>query len=414
MPPPGDATPPPSIRWWVCGLLLLATTLNYLDRVALNQTSIAIRLAFDLNDVQWGTIESAFSVAFAVGTITAGWVVDRVGVYYVYPILVVGWSLAGFLTGYADGFLSLLAFRFALGLFEAGNWPCGIRTTRQVLPPAERPFGNSLFQSGTAIGAIITPFIVIACYRAVGETDPDRWRWPFRVIGLIGLAWVAAWFAVARRSLVDAPRPDGPAATPFRAVFRDRRFWLTVAVVLAVNTSWHTFRVWMPLFLQKRRGYTEIEFQYFSIAYYVAADIGTWAVGLAVLGMTKRGRPLHQARMIGFAASVGLVLSSLAIPFVGDPYLVAAVFLTFAFGALGLFTAYFSLSQELSAAHQGKVTGTLGFINAIYLAGLFYAEGVIANALGRYDPILACAGIPALLAFVLVYFFWNQPAESSP
>ncbi len=397
------------IRWWICGLLLLATTLNYMDRVALNQTSIAVRAAFDLDDEAWGTVEAAFSIAFALGTITAGWIVDRIGVYYVYPILVVGWSMAGFFTGSASGFASLLAFRFSLGLFEAGNWPCGIRTTRQVLPPHERPFGNSLFQSGTAIGAIVTPFIVLACYSAFGADDPDRWRWPFRVIGLIGLLWVAAWFAIAPRAVVDAPPPTATQPSPFRLVFRDRRFWLTVAVVLAVNTSWHTFRVWMPLFLQKKRLYTEIEFQYFSIAYYVAADIGTWTVGLAVLAMTKRGRELHSARLFGFAASVGLVLTSLAIPFVADGYLLAAIFLLFAFGALGLFTAYFSLSQELSGAHQGKVTGTLGFLNAIYLAGLYYAEGRIAKALGRYEPILACAGLPALVAFALVWRYWKAP-----
>lgn len=168
------APAPSSIRWWICGLLLLATTLNYMDRVALNQTSVEVKKAFDLNADDWGKIEAAFSVAFAIGTISAGWLVDRVGVYFVYPALVVGWSVAGFLTGFSNGFSSLLAFRFLLGLFEAGNWPCGIRTTCQVLPPEERAFGNSLFQSGTAIGAIVTPFIVLGCIYFVGPENPDR------------------------------------------------------------------------------------------------------------------------------------------------------------------------------------------------------------------------------------------------
>lgn len=421
------ASPPrPSIRWWICGLLLLATTLNYMDRVALNQTSVEVKKAFELNDNDWGTVEAAFSIAFALGTISAGWLVDRVGVYFVYPLLVVGWSVAGFMTGFATGFGSLLAFRFLLGLFEAGNWPCGIRTTRQVLPPDERPFGNSLFQSGTAIGAIVTPFVVLACLRIIGPTDAEWWRWPFRFIGLFGLLWVVAWFAVAPRRMVDRPPTDeeAKAKTPFSAIFRDRRFWLTVAVVIGVNSSWHTFRAWMPFYLRERRGYSAEDLQYFTIAYYLAADIGTWTVGLAVLAMTKGGRELHSSRMIGFAACVGLVLASVAIPFASDGYLLVAIFFVFAFGALGLFTAYFSLSQELSGAHQGKVTGTLGFINAIYLAAMYRIEGKVIHEIGRgyeadgmaiheiarkYEPIFACAALPALVAFVLVWRYWKRP-----
>ncbi len=405
------APPLSPIRWWICGLLLLATTLNYMDRVALNQTSVEVKKAFQLTAEDWGNVEAAFSVAFAIGTISAGWLVDRVGVYFVYPTLVVGWSVAGFLTGFSNGYLSLLGFRFLLGLFEAGNWPCGIRTTRQVLPPEERPFGNSLFQSGTAIGAIVTPFVVLACIQILGPTDPEWWRWPFRVIGVLGLLWVAAWFAIAPRALVDRPPDESKTPAPFSAIFSDVRFWLTVAVVIAVNTSWHTFRAWMPFFLRETRGYTPEELQYFTVAYYLCADVGTWTVGLAVVAMTKRGRELHHARLLGFAACVGLVLVSLAIPFATDGYLLAAVFFLFAFGALGLFTAYFSLSQELSGAHQGKVTGTLGFINAIYLAGMYRVEGLIAHQLGRYEPILACAGLPALVAFLLVWKFWKAPAK---
>lgn len=409
--PDGPAAPSPT-RWWVCGLLLLATTLNYMDRVALNQTSSEVKSAFALSREDWGKVEAAFSVAFAIGTLAAGWLVDRVGVYRVYPLLVVGWSCAGFLTGYADGFLSLITFRFLLGLFEAGNWPCGIRTTRQVLPPGERAFGNSLFQSGTALGAIVTPFVVLACIEIFGPEDPNRWRWPFRVIGIVGLMWVAGWFLVVPRELVKLATGGAQANEPFSRVLQDRRFWVVVAVVLAVNTSWHTFRAWMPFYLREQRGFTAEQLQYFTIGYYISADIGSWTIGLAVLAMNRAGRPLQECRLIGFLACVLLVLGALTIPFLNDPNVIAVVLFLFAFGALGLFTTYFSLSQELSAAHQGKVTGTLGFINAIYLAGMYLVQGAVADRIGRYEPILAVAGIPALIAFVVVLKFWDRPMKS--
>jgi MFS transporter, ACS family, hexuronate transporter len=400
----------PTIRWLVCGLLLLATTLNYMDRVALNQTSVEVKAAFKLNAKDWGQIEAAFSVAFALGTITTGFLVDRIGVYWVYPCLVVMWSLSGFLTGSATGFLSLLMFRFLLGIFEAGNWPCGIRTVRQVLPPEERPFGNSLFQSGTALGAIITPFIVLGCLKFLPPDTPEQWRWVFRIIGLVGLLWVVAWFAIVPRDLVDGPTPDqaNEKHTSFLTVLQDHRFWLVVAVVIGVNTSWHTMRVAMPFHLREQVGFTPEQLQYFSIGYYLSADIGAWTVGLAVLWFTKHNIPLHTCRLIGFGACVALVLTSAAIPFLHAEYLIRAQLLVFAFGALGLFTSYFSLSQELSGKHQGKVTGMLGFLNAIYLAVMYLVQGSLADHLGNYKIIMATCGIPALVAFILVVVLWER------
>src|ERR1700722_8291617 len=117
-------------RWVVCLLLMQATIINYMDRMALNQMAYRIKQAFDLNDKEYSSLESAFSFAFALGAITVGFLVDRLSVRWVYPFMVLGWSLAGVFTGFANSFAMLLACRFMLGLFEAGNWPCGIRTTR--------------------------------------------------------------------------------------------------------------------------------------------------------------------------------------------------------------------------------------------------------------------------------------------
>src|SRR5205085_10935866 len=133
--PSPDPPPPSPWRRWVCVLLLLATTLNYMDRMALSQTADKIKAAFGLTNEWYGLLESAFVAAFGLGTVVCGWAVDRVSVRRIYPLLVLGWSAAGFLTGYAAELGFLFACRFMLGVFEAGNWPCGIRTTRQVLPP---------------------------------------------------------------------------------------------------------------------------------------------------------------------------------------------------------------------------------------------------------------------------------------
>jgi uncharacterized protein (TIGR02266 family) len=136
---------------------MLATIINYMDRLALNQMAVRIKTYFGMSNYEYSMLESAFSFAFAVGAITTGFIVDKVSVRWVYPLMVLGWSAAGVLTGFANGFWMLLTCRFALGLFESGNWPCGIRTTRAVLRHEERSLGNSIFQSGTALGAATYP-----------------------------------------------------------------------------------------------------------------------------------------------------------------------------------------------------------------------------------------------------------------
>src|SRR5262245_15666654 len=115
---PTDPTRPPASpwRWWICLLLFSATTLNYMDRVSLNQMAKRIRDALQLDAVQYSRLESGFSFAFAVGAIVSGVIVDKVNVRWVYPLMVLGWSAAGVLTGYATGFAWLFACRVALGL----------------------------------------------------------------------------------------------------------------------------------------------------------------------------------------------------------------------------------------------------------------------------------------------------------
>jgi MFS family permease len=116
----------PAWKWWVCGLLLLATMLNYMDRLTLNLTSALVMRSFSLDASDYGQLESAFAFAFALGSITFGWLADRINVRWLYPLALLAWSAAGFATGLVESFAMLLACRFCLGLFEGSNWPCAL------------------------------------------------------------------------------------------------------------------------------------------------------------------------------------------------------------------------------------------------------------------------------------------------
>jgi ACS family hexuronate transporter-like MFS transporter len=416
-----------------------------MDSTALNQLAVRLSRAFRMDEEDYGNLEFAFRFAFAFGTLFCGWVVDKGGVRWVYPICVAGWSAVGFLTGFADSYAMLFLCRFLLGMFEGGNWPSGIRTVRQIMPIAERSLGNSLFQSGTALGAIVTPLIVLACVQWADPHEPARvarvatfggaavaaegpvpeaWRLPFQAIGLVGFVWVALWiFTVPSRRLatIEPPTPADAGAS-YWAIYRDPRFYVCLLVVMAVNTSWHTVRVWMPKYLQLKAGYTEGEMSYFMMGYYACADAGSWTVGLTTLFLIRRGLTVRTARFLMYGGCTGLVLLSVLLPVIGYGALFIGVFLLYGFGALGLFPTYFALTQEFAAQHQGKISGTLGFLNAIYLSAVYNSQGRFLDGkiwpgldldrFGRYEVLFMYAGVPALVSLLALLFFWRTPKSA--
>ena len=148
-------------KWWVCGLLLLASMFLYMDRQTLGNVSTRLLWEFDLTNEQYGNIGFAFGLAFAAGGLIFGFIADRFGVYWLYPVVLTGWSAAGFATGFAETYQDFMTCRIALGFFEAGHWPCAMKTVQLLLPRADRGMGNSVLQSGASVGAVATPIIIV-------------------------------------------------------------------------------------------------------------------------------------------------------------------------------------------------------------------------------------------------------------
>ncbi len=245
-----------SWKWWVSGLLLLATMVNYMDRQTLANLSVRITNEFGLSQEQYGNIEFVFGWAFAVGSLVFGILADRVSVRVLYPLVLLGWSVMGFVTGLSHGYNTLLVCRVCLGFFEAGHWPCALRTTQRILSAGDRMMGNSVLQSGASLGAIFTPLVIRAI---VGDsTAPDAWRAPFLVVGAVGVAWVIAWLAMVRRDDLADDDPSSPAADPASSsntawwigFARNRRFWALVIMVVCINSTWPLIRAWLPKFLE--------------------------------------------------------------------------------------------------------------------------------------------------------------------
>lgn len=404
--------------WWISALLLLATMLNYMDRQTLANLAVRIKSELGLSNADYGNIEWGFGWAFAAGSLFFGYVSDRVSVRFVYPAVLLAWSAVGMITGLCSDYRSLLTCRILLGFFEAGHWPCALRTTKTVLDSRNRTLGNSILQSGGALGAILTPPVILLIVR--GSTAEGAWRLPFIIIGSLGIVWVAAWLMSVRRGDLPVPTSESSGLSGdslkqsdsfLLECLTNRRFWTLVPVVVLINLTWQLIRAWLPAFLQEGRGATESSALLFNSAYYIAADVGCLAAGGGSLWLARRHIGVHRSRMIVFgvcALLTSLTLIAAQLPLGIGLY---SVLLIVAAGSLGLFPCYYSLTQETSELHMGKTAGLLGALAWLVSSPLQSVFGAYVDRTHSFDNGLALAGLAPFVAFGVLWLGW--PRESA-
>jgi ACS family hexuronate transporter-like MFS transporter len=409
-------------RWYICFLLLLATVVNYMDRLTTNTLATEIKVEFHLNQEQYGNLELGFGLAFAAGSLLFGWLVDRIGVYWLYPVVLIGWSLMGFLTGLSRTYNELLFLRILLGLFEAGHFPCGLKTIQQLMAPRDRALGNSLLQSGTALGAVLAPqAIKLFMTQGVGG-----WRRPFLVIGASGTAWVILWLVSLKpkdlrakessaKFEVPSPKSDRPAVedTFWKAVLSWRFLSLAVMVV-CVNMNWHFFRVWLPTYLREDRGYKLNEMLNFATFYYIAADLGAISGGILSGVIARQGASVFASRMWVFGGCCLLTTLSSTAPYLPNGPLLLAALLVVGCGGLGAYAAFYSLTQDLSKKHQGKVSGLLATITWLVTSPFHSLFGRYLDQTKNYNLALSLVGWMPMIALVTVLGLWNLGRRNAP
>ena len=392
-------------KWYVCGLLLLATTINYMDRVTLANASVRVTKEFGLSEEQYGNLELYFGWAFAVGSLVFGLLADRVRVYWLYPVVLAGWSIMGMVSGWTSSYSELLICRILLGFFEAGHWPCALKTTFALLDTKDRTMGNSVLQSGASIGAIVTPQIM----KALMTDDIGSWRGAFVIVGAVGLGWVVLWFVSMRpRELETAPPVEKAAGGPqLFDLILSRRFWALALLITGTQTVWHIYRVWLMKFLQTGRGYSEAAALDFQSAYYIATDVGCVLAGVVSIWLAKRGLDAHGARRWVYAGACLLTSLSVALPWLPQGWLLLGVLLIIGGGALALFPCYYSFVQEISATHVGRITGLLSMWVWAVTSPLHKLFGWIADKTGSYDEGLVIAGLAPWLGVLAMKLLWD-------
>ncbi len=399
-----------SWKWWITGLLLLATMINYMDRVTLGNASVRVTHELGLSDVQYGNLELAFGWAFAAGSLVFGFVADRVRTYLLYPAVLAAWSIMGMAAGWSHGFSELIVCRTLLGFFEAAHWPCALKTTFALLSEKDRTLGNSVLQSGASLGAVITPQIM----KLMMTDEPGSWRTSFIVVGGVGFVWVALWFVSLRpRDLDQAAAPSTAGATGgLGEILRSGRFWAVALLIVGAQTVWHIYRVWLMKFLQTGRGYDETVALNFNSFYFIATDVGCITAGAVSLWLIRRrASSPHDARRTVFAGACALTSLSILIPWLDKGWPLLAVLLLIGAGALALFPCFYSFAQEISATHVGRVTGLLGLWVWAVTSPMHSFFGMLTDRTKSYDLGLVLAGLAPWLGVISMKLLWRKTAS---
>ncbi len=418
--------------------MMLATLLNYMDRQVLPQIATELKDNYGLDDARYGQVASKFALAFAAGSIVFGFVADRVGPRLLYPVVLIGWSAAGLATPlmrvpeFAAQFETpdepgsgpyhwLLLCRTLLGFFEAGHWPCALLTARQILTAKDRPLGNGLLQSGAAAGAILIPLYVLTV-RTLG----GGWEIAFWTIGAAGLLWVPMWLALVRRGDLDhglARESDGhegrSRAPDVRFVWDQFvRVYVTLfAIVLGISVSWQFIREWLPKYLKESRGFSADTTDAIVPFYYVSGELGCFAAGVFVRWLVARGRSVHSARVIGYAAFTAMTAAAALAPFVGGGATSFGLIVLAGAGILGLHPLYYALSQELPARHMALLSGVLAAAGWFAVSEVQKGMGRHIRATGSYEIGFVIAGLAPIAGLVALLVLWkptSSPKSSKP
>ena len=392
---PADQTS--GYRWAICGLLFLATTINYIDRNVLGILAAPLGTEIGWSESQYGLIVTAFQAAYAIGLLGFGRVIDLVGTRAGYLLSIVLWSAAAAAHAFMRSALGFGVVRFFLGLGQGGNFPAAVKTVSEWFPRRERAFAIGLFNCGSNAGAIATPLLVPWLTLRFG------WRWAFFVTGAIGLVWAPAWLLARRAPMLEAGHGEPAASVPWRRLLAYRETWAILIARFLTDPVWWFYLFWVPKFLNSRYGLTLDRIGLPLVIIYLAANGGSVFGGWLSSMLLKRGWTVNAARKLAILVSALMVVPMAFGANLSSLWAAVAILSLATAGHQGWAANMFaSLSDMFPARAVSSVTGITGFGGAIGGMCASTAVGFILQATGSYVPAFIWAGISYLVVLALI------------
>jgi ACS family hexuronate transporter-like MFS transporter len=417
-----------SFRWAICGLLFLAATINYIDRQVIGILKPTLQAQYGWSEIDYADIVLAFQLAYAIGFVFAGRLMDRLGTKKGFALALAVWSLAAMAHAEATSFgvpvsrllaivglkysasvAGFLAARFALGLGESGNFPAALKAVAEWFPLRERALATGIFNAGTNVGALVTPLVVPWITVRYG------WYWAFVATGLLGIAWLIAWLLMydtpARHRAVSSGElayitsdpVDPVAAVPWTTVLSKRQTWAFALGKFMTDPVWWLYLFWIPDFFSRTHNLSLGELGPPIVAIYLIADIGSVGGGWLSSSLIKRGWSVNASRKTAMLVCALAVVPIVFAPRVHSLWGAVALIGLAAAAHQGWSANLFTLPSDMFARPAvGSVVGIGGTAGAI--GGMLIAKltGAILQFTGSYVPVFIIAGVAYLAALAVI------------
>lgn len=400
-------------RWVICALLFAATAINYVDRQMIGVLEPDyLRKEFHWTPGDYAQIVFYFQLAYAIGYLGFGKVVDWIGARLGYAAAVAVWTLFHVLHGGVHSMTQFALARFGLGIGESGNFPAGVKAVTEWFPQKERALAIGVFNAGSNVGAILTPLVVPAIAIAYG------WRMAFVVTGILGVLWVIAWLALYREPhhhervsaaelayiRQDVVDPPVEVKGLWPKLLTKRETWAFALGKFFIDPIWWFYLFWLPSYLHDKYHLNLVGFGLPIAAIYLLSDAGSVAGGWLSGRMIRAGATPNRARKLTMLICALAILPVVLSQFI-DSIWINVLIIGIAAAGHQAFSAnlYTVPSDTFPRFAVGSVIGIGGTLGAI--GGMVFSLyiGKILDSLGTYAPIFAVAGGSYFVALLCIH-----------
>lgn len=375
-------------RYRILALLFAATSINYFDRSLMGVMSPELIEWFGWTKQDYSNILIAFQIAYAIGLLSMGGIIDRLGTKKGYILSIGIWSVFGMLHATIGKGFSLIGFmlaRLGLGYGESGNFPAAIKTTAEWFPKKERAFATGIFNAATSIGAIAAPFVIGAIvYWSGGERGQGElmnWRIPFLITGVLSAIWVLLWWKIYKKPeghpkvskeeiayIVSDSVVENDEKLPWSKVLPKRQTW-AFSLAKVTDAVWWFYLFWGAIFLAEK---FDVDIKNMGLPFlviYLIADTGSIFGGWLSGAFMKRGWSVNKSRKLTLLICALVILPVAGVAFAESKWL--AIFLI-ALGAAGhqawsanIFTLASDVFPKKATASVVGIGGMVGAVAGI-------------------------------------------------
>lgn len=319
-------------RYRILALVFMATTINYFDRSILGVLAPTLQKLFGWTNKDYAAIMVSFKIAYGIGLLFMGGLIDRLGTKIGYTLSIAIWSIFGMLHAAvrpAFGLIGFIIARFGLGIGESGNFPAAIKTVAEWFPKKDRAFATGIFDASTSVGAILAPFIVAA----VVTNKVDNWQLPFLLTGVLSAIWVFLWMKTYQKPEVhpklskaelDYINSDSQEETtdniPWIKLLPKRETW-AFALTTITDAVWWFYLFWGAKFLNEQFGVDIDGMGLPFLVIFLLADMGSLLGGYASGALIKKGWSINWARKITMLVCAIIILPVSFVPVISSKWL---------------------------------------------------------------------------------------------